>query len=79
MRMTYAQSYVMNTPIGHRYHTQISPMCVCLLFYAIATVFHLYHDGDMMYEMRRKPDLTLLLTQGIFKLLHRHGMRGTSL
>ena len=25
---------------------------VCLLFYAVATVFQLYHGGDMMYEMR---------------------------
>ena len=35
---------------------------VCLL--AIATVFQLYHGGDMMYEMRRrKPEPTLLSTQ----------------
>ena len=40
-----------------------------LLFYAIATIFQLYHGGDMMYEMsRRKPEPTLLLTQGIFNL-----------
>ena len=31
-----------------------------LLFYAIATVFQLYHGGVMTYEMgRRKPDPTL--------------------
>ena len=38
---------------------------VCLLFYATATVIQLYHGGDMMYEKRRrKPDSTLLSTQG---------------
>ena len=37
---------------------------VFLLFYAIATVFPLYLDGHMRYEMRRrKPELTLLLTK----------------
>ena len=50
---------------------------VLLLFYAIATVFHLYLGGDMMYEMRRQPQPTPSLTQGIFNLIHRHGMRGT--
>ena len=46
---------------------------VCLLFYAISTVFQLYHGGDMMcdYEMRRrKPKHTLLPIQGIFNLPH---------
>ena len=33
-----------------------------LLFYAIATVFQLYHDSDMMHEMRRKPEPTCLPT-----------------
>ena len=34
---------------------------VCLLFYAIAAIFQLYHGNDMMYEMRRrKPEPTLL-------------------
>ena len=42
---------------------------VCLLFYAIATLFQLYHGGDMMNEMRkRKPEPTILTTQGIFNL-----------
>ena len=42
----------------HGYRT--SPVC---LFYAIATVFQLYHGGDIMYEMRRrKPEPTLLST-----------------
>ena len=46
-----------------------------LLFYTIAAVFQLYHGDDMMYEMRRKkPELTLLQTQGIFKLTHHIGM-----
>ena len=40
-----------------------SPVC---LFYVIATVFQLYHAGGMMYEMR-KPEPTLLPTNGIFK------------
>ena len=49
---------------------------VCLLLlYTIAIVFQLFHDNDMMYEMRRrKPDSTLLPTKGIFKLLHHVGM-----
>ena len=52
---------------------------VCLLVYAIATVFQLYHGSDMMYAMRkRKPEPTLLPTQGIFNV-PQHGMRGTSL
>ena len=41
---------------------------VLFLFYAIPTVFPLYDGGDMMYEMRRKPEPTLLLTQWIFYL-----------
>ena len=37
-----------------------------LLFYTIATIFQLYHGGDMMYEMRkRKPEPTLLRNHGI--------------
>ena len=41
---------------------------VCL-FYAIATVFQFYHDGVMMYGMRRrKPEPTLLVAQEIFNL-----------
>ena len=43
---------------------------VCLLLlYDIATVFQLYHGGDMMFEMRRrKTEPILLPTQGIFNL-----------
>ena len=42
-----------------------------LLFYTITTLFQLYHDSDMMYEMRRtNPEPTLLPTQGIFNLSH---------
>ena len=48
-----------------------SPVC---LVYAIATVFQLYRGYDMIYEMRRKPEPTLLLTQGIFNLPHHIGM-----
>ena len=57
------------------YNTYICWYVVCLLlFYAIATVFQIYHGGDMMYEMRKgKPDPTLLLTQGIFNLPHHIG------
>ena len=45
---------------------------VCLLLlYAIATMFQLYHGGDLIYEMRRrKPEPTHLPTQGIFNLAH---------
>ena len=48
---------------------------VCLLlFYAIATVFQLYHGNDMMYEMRRRnPKPTLVPTQGIFNPPHHIG------
>ena len=48
--------------------TETNAFMVCLLlFYAIATVFKLHHGADMMYEMRtRKPESTLLPTQGIF-------------
>ena len=46
-----------------------------LLFYAIATVFQLYHCDGMLYEMRKRiPKSTLLLTQGIFNLPHHDGM-----
>ena len=42
-----------------------------LLFYAIATIFQLYQDSDMMYEMRKRMlDPTFLPTQGIFNLLY---------
>ena len=44
------------------------------LFYAIVTVFQLYHGSDMMYKMRRKPEPTHLETQGIFNLPHHVGM-----
>ena len=47
----------------------------CCLFYAIATLFHLYYDSDMMYTMRRRMhDPTPLLTQGTFNLPHHIGM-----
>ena len=51
-------------------------LLVCLLlFYAKATVFQLYHGSDMIYEMRRrKPEPTLLPTQGFFNLPHHTGM-----
>ena len=47
---------------------------VCLLFYAIETVFQLHSGSDMMYEMRRKPEPTLVPTQGIFNLPDHIGM-----
>ena len=49
------------------------------LFNAIATVFQLYHRNDMMYEVRRKPEPTLLLTQRIFNIPHHMGMVGVEL
>ena len=50
-------------------------LLVCLLFYAMATIFQLHHVGDMMYEMRRrKPKPILLPIQGIFNLLRYLGM-----
>ena len=47
---------------------------VCL-FYAIATLFQLYHGGDIMHEMRmRKPEPRLIPTQGIFNFPHHIGI-----
>ena len=49
-----------------------SPVC---LSYAIATVFHSCHGGDMMHEMRtRKPEPTFVPTQRIVNLPHNIGM-----
>ena len=39
------------------------PTSCFALFYDIATIVQIYLDS-MMYEMRRKPEPTLLLTQG---------------
>ena len=47
----------------------VSIVCL-LLFYTIATVLQLYHCGDMMCEMRKNPEPTLLPTQEIFNLPH---------
>ena len=64
------------TACGVAWTVIIMDMFVCLLFYAIATVFQLDHGGDMMYEMRRrrKPEATLLLTQGTFNFPHHIGI-----
>ena len=44
-------------------------------FYAVATVFQLYHGSDMMYEIRRrKPAPMFLLTKETFNLSHHKGM-----
>ena len=44
---------------------------VLLLSYIIATLFQLYLGGDMMHKVgRRKPEPTLLLSQGIFNFPH---------
>ena len=48
--------------------------CFLLLFYTIATIFKLYLGSDMMCEMRRKPEQTLLPTQVISDLPHHIGM-----
>ena len=51
-----------------------------LLFYARATVFQLYHGGNIMYEMRgRKPEPAPLPTQVIFNLPHHIGRVGEEL
>ena len=50
-------------------------MAILSVYYAVATVFQVYHGSDMMYEMkRRRPEPTLLLTEGIFNLPHHVGM-----
>ena len=55
----------------------------CVLFYLLktycivcitATVVQLHIGGDMMYEMRRKSESTLLPNQGILNLPHHIGM-----
>ena len=56
----------------HSFQTSVPPrpgrnVFICC-FYDIATVFQLYHGGGMMYEMRRKPEHTLLATLGIFNI-----------
>ena len=59
---------------------QLSANRCWLLFYAIATVFQLYHGGDMMHEMRRrKHEPTRLPTQQIFNLPQHIGMGGEEL
>ena len=51
------------------------PPFVLLLFYAIETVFCLYHGGDIMCKMRkRKPERTHLLTLGIIIVPYYIGM-----
>ena len=46
-----------------------------VLFYAIATVFQLYHSHHFMYQIRRrKPEPTLLQTQGLFNVPQHIGM-----
>ena len=54
----------------------ISVVFVCLLlFYTIVAVLQLYHGGGMIYAMRRrKPEHSLLVTQGIFNLSDHIGM-----
>ena len=48
---------------------------VLLFFYTTATLFQLYPGGDMLYKMkRRKPEPTLLSTEGIFNLPQHIGM-----
>ena len=61
-------------------------LCLFSVVFNIAMLFQLYHDGDMIYEVRRrKLEPTVLLHQGIFTppphthAPHRHGMRGTGL
>ena len=61
-----ASSYFTNNSVNSCQNSCIIYVCIwfeyfccLLLFYAIATVFHLYHSGDMMHEMgRRKPEPT---------------------
>ena len=50
-----------------------------LLLYAIATIFQLDQGGDMMLEMRRKPEPTFLATQKTFNFPHHIGTVGEEL
>ena len=69
---------ILAIPLLLQHFTQLK--FVCLLVYAITTVFQLYHGDDMMYEMRRrKPKPTSLPTQGIFNLAHHISMVGEKL
>ena len=70
---------VQSPKLGDRHSTRLAipsaPLRrALLLFYAIARAFQLYHGSDMIYETRKKPDPTLLLTQGIFNLPCHVGM-----
>ena len=68
------------TELGAAQDVLVACLFDLLLFYVRATVFQLYHDGNMMHEMRRrKPELTLLPTQEIFNLPHHIGMVGEEL
>ena len=43
-------------------------LLVLLLCYPITTLFQLYHGGVVIYQMKRTPEPTLLLNEGIFNL-----------
>ena len=48
---------------------------VCfLLFYAIVTVFQLYHGGNMMYEMRRKKREEMAFDDAVSYTQQAHGL-----
>ena len=72
MRIATSKVQRHGAPVGPVYRQSDRPQfeIVCLLFYTITIVFHLYHGGDVMYEMRRNPKPTLLPYQRNFNLLH---------
>ena len=71
----YNEAMSQRMVVDFNHHSTLQyPVCL-LLFYAISTVFQIYHGGDMMYEMRRrKPKPALLPTQLFVNLPHHIGM-----
>ena len=79
IKISYFQNSTILSYISNRDHGAFIIVCL-LLFYATATIFQLYHGGDMMYEIRRRnPEPTQLLTQGNFNLPQHIGMVGEEL
>ena len=65
-----------NMPVDAIYKFSVSMphnlFALVLLFYRIATVYHLYNHSDVMYDMKRirRAQVKPLPTQGIFNLPH---------
>ena len=59
--LQWKQLFISNTVVVNEcgeFQTPFSKVICLLLFYAMETVFQLYHGGDKMYEMRRRKPKT---------------------